>query len=136
MSAEGVTAHTRAAARPAHRLDTVGRGAGWAALARAVAVLTLVGAAVVHDSVVGVHYVESPLRGSFFVALATAATFLSMALVVFRSRSLLAAAVAVSLGTVVLWTVSRTVGVPVGPDAWEAEPAGRADVIATVLRLT
>lgn len=39
-------------------------------------------------------------------------------------------------GAVVLaWIWSRTVGVPIGPHAWTPEPAGIADLSATLLEL-
>jgi len=46
-------------------------------------------------------------------------------------RALVAGAVG-SLVVVAVWVVSRTVGVPVGPDAWEAESIGAMDLVATI----
>jgi hypothetical protein len=33
---------------------------------------------------------------------------------------------------VLVWTLSRTVGLPVGPDAWQPEAIGFADMMATL----
>jgi hypothetical protein len=48
------------------------------------------------------------------------------------SRLLSAAGAAASLGTIAVWAVSRTSGLPFGPFAGIAERAGRADVISTL----
>lgn len=52
---------------------------------------------------------------------------------VYRSpaRTLLGAGAALSLGVAAVWAASRTSGLPVGPEPWEREPVGLADVIAT-----
>jgi hypothetical protein len=41
----------------------------------------------------------------------------------------------VNAATVVLWAVTRTEGLPIGPEHWTAEPVGTPDVIAGVLEL-
>jgi hypothetical protein len=40
---------------------------------------------------------------------------------------------AVSLAAIALWALSRTAGLPVGPEAGEPEPVGRADLAAVAL---
>lgn len=40
-----------------------------------------------------------------------------------------------TLAILALWTVSRTVGVPLGPEAFEPERAGAIDVAATALEV-
>jgi hypothetical protein len=39
---------------------------------------------------------------------------------------------ALSAGLLALWALSRTAGLPIGPEAWEAEPAELLDVAAGV----
>lgn len=34
-----------------------------------------------------------------------------------------------------IWLISRTIGVPIGPDAWVPEPAAALDITATLLDL-
>jgi plastocyanin len=51
-------------------------------------------------------------------------------------RSVCVAGIVLSLATVAVWAVSRTAGVPVGPQPWVPEPVGRADAVATLLELT
>jgi|SRR5947209_20583595 len=43
----------------------------------------------------------------------------------------LAAGVVLCLGVVVVWALSRTTGLPIGPEPWQREPVGAADLIAT-----
>ena len=101
----------------------------------AVAALLSVGAAVIHFAVIAEHFDEWWLTGLFFLALAIFQ--LAWALLVLRvpSRPLyLAGAVANAL-VVVLWIVSRTTGVPVGPGAGEAEPVALPDTLATAFEV-
>jgi hypothetical protein len=60
---------------------------------------------------------------------------LGWALLVWRGRRdarLLDAAIYVSLATAAICLLSRIVGVPFGPWAWDAEPIGALDLIATL----
>src|SRR5919199_1158753 len=108
----------------------------WATVLRWAAALTLACAGAIHASVVEEHYREWVLEGLFFVALAAVEALLAVALAAGPATAAYRAAIALSLGTVALWTVSRTLGVPVGPQPWVPEPVGRADAIATLLELT
>jgi hypothetical protein len=93
------------------------------------------GAAVVHASVIGEHFQESWVYGAFFVA-ATLAQ-LAWALAVLRRPAwplLVVGAVGNGL-VVVLWLVTRTVGLPVGPEPGVPEPVGAPDVLATACEL-
>jgi hypothetical protein len=105
------------------------------AVVTATASATLLGAAVVHASVVDEHFAQWWAEGAFFLMLQVVESALALALVRRASRSLCIVAIAVSAGTVALWIVSRTVGVPAGPGAWQPEPVGRPDVTATALEL-
>jgi hypothetical protein len=73
------------------------------------------------------------LYGVFFWLLAYAQ--LGWALLVERGRRdarLLDAAIYGSVAIAAVWLLSRTVGVPVGPWAWDAERVGVPDAIATL----
>lgn len=74
--------------------------------------------------------------GVFFGVLAYAQ--LGWAYIAHRGRTnarLLKAALNVSLAVTAIWLVSRTVGMPVGPWAWEREPVAIADTVATLDQL-
>jgi hypothetical protein len=109
--------------------------AGWSAAALVTAVAALAAAAVIHLGVVDVHAQQWAAEGAFFLLLAMAEAFLAVALVTSGSRVVTKATIVLSLGTVALWATSRTVGVPLGPAAWDPEPVGLADSIATSLEL-
>ena len=88
-------------------------------------------AGAIHAVVAAPHFGEYWAFGSFFVALA--ALQLGWGAWVYARPSVRAfrLGIAVSVGVVVLWTVSRTMGVPFGPERWDAESVGAIDVAAT-----
>ena len=127
MAAEPAT--TRAA-------PPAGLSPEWAFVARATAVVTLLGAAAVHASVIDAHFREWAPEGVFFIVLLLVEASLAVVLTRSATRPPALVAVVASLATAAVWVVSRTTGVPLGPHAWEPEPIGRADVVATLLELT
>ncbi len=48
-----------------------------------------------------------------------------------HDRGLLVAGAAGNLAIAAVWLLSRTTGLPFGPDAWEAEAVGAKDLLAT-----
>jgi FtsP/CotA-like multicopper oxidase with cupredoxin domain len=98
------------------------------------AVLTL-GAGAVHLAVVPDHLQEYLPFGVFFVVVGLGQMATGVAVVVRPSRTLftMIATAAAVLGW--LWLVSRTSGLPVGPDPWTPEPVGTADVVCTAFEL-
>lgn len=95
----------------------------------------LVCSAVIHGAVVPEHLVEWPAAGAFFVAL-TGVELAAAILVIRRPRaSTLVAAAVASLGPLLVWLCSRTVGLPFGPEPGTAEAVGLADVSACLLEL-
>jgi hypothetical protein len=104
---------------------------------RIVVVLALAsaGAALIHFAVLGEHLREYWAYGAFFAA-AGACQALWALLVVQSPTRLLLAAGAVGNGLIVLlWLLSRTRGLPLGPDAGSAEAVGLPDVVATAYEL-
>jgi hypothetical protein len=78
------------------------------------------------------HFSEYLLYGVLFAIVAPLQ--LAWGTVVYRRprERLLLAGAAGNLAVVVVWALSRTVGLPVGPGgAWHAEPVGLPDVLAT-----
>jgi hypothetical protein len=102
-------------------------------LARVVSVdlaLLSAGAGIMHLAVLGPHLREFWLFGVFFAA---ALAQLGWALLVMlrpSGRVWLAGAVGNAL-VIVVWILSRTVGLPVGAEAGHAEPVGFADALST-----
>ena len=121
----------RLAVRGRSTAATEQRGAGLPA----VLVAGLLGAAAVHAAVVPEHLGEWPAAGGFFVLL-TLAEIAAAALVATHRRWALPMALAVSVGPLLLWLWSRTLGMPFGPEPWTPEAVGLADLAAGALELT
>jgi hypothetical protein len=74
-----------------------------------------------------------PPRVSLLVALSSCAGVIhARAFIDHDDERVLIPAAVVSLGTVAVWIVSRTVGLPIGPWAGRAEPFGMPDIVASV----
>jgi hypothetical protein len=106
---------------------------------RLVLAAGLLGAGVIHAAVAPEHFDEWWAAGTFFVVLAMAEAGAAVAVLArgpaVRTPALLAAGV-VSAGPLLVWAVSRTSGLPFGPEAFEPEAVGVADVLSCVLELT
>jgi hypothetical protein len=99
-----------------------------------VAVLSL-GAAVVHGVVIESHFAEYWLFGVFFAFLALLQGGWAVAVILRPSRRLLIWG-AVGNGIVVaVWLVTRTLGLPLGPEAGSTEAVGFVDTAATVFEV-
>ncbi len=122
----------RAGARPRERADSDAAGSRPAesTIALALALLS-VGAAAIHFSVAGAHFSETWLHGTFFVMTGWAQAIWAGAALLRPSRLVWWAGIVINGGTIVAWIVSRTVGVPFGPNAGVAEPVAMLDVVAT-----
>jgi hypothetical protein len=97
----------------------------------AAAALSLT-AALIHASVAPAHFAEYWAFGLFF--LVVSALQLTWAELVRRgtSRRVLWIGAAGNLVVAVIWLVSRTAGLPDGPEAGQAEGVGLHDLLATV----
>ncbi|NIJ12512.1 hypothetical protein FHU38_002856 [Saccharomonospora amisosensis] len=102
-------------------------------LATAVAALASAGAALIHLAVIPGHWREWALSGLFFGGLAVFQLGWAAAVLRRPSRAVVAVGVAANLGAIGLWVLTRAVGLPFGPHAGEAEAAGTADILATLL---
>ena len=89
-------------------------------------------AALVHGSVIATHLREWWLFGLFFI-LVTPLQVLWAALAVRSPRNdrLLLAGAAGNLAIVLVWVVSRLVGLPFGPETFQPEAIGAKDLFAT-----
>jgi hypothetical protein len=104
---------------------TIGRYLGWFLAALSA------GAGAIHFAVAGGHFDVGWWHGFFFAVVAWLQLSWAAAIVVRPTRPLLAAGVIINTGVIITWAMSRTVGVPIGPDAWTSEPVSLADGLAT-----
>ena len=103
---------------------------------RVVAAATLLAAAALHALAAREHAGHWPTASQFFIALQLVQTWLGLALLLnLRTRTAARLALLVSVVTLVLWAISRTVGLPVGPDAGVAEPVARLDLAVALLEV-
>lgn len=108
----------RSAARPLANDVLLTCGLAWAA-------------SLIHVQAAIDHFDEYWLYAIFFIALALAQFAWAIALRRSPRSGLLVTGAIVSVAVVALWLLSRTVGLPLGPDLHGPEPAGLLDVIAT-----
>jgi hypothetical protein len=100
-----------------------------------LAVAGCLAAAAIHVDVAPEHFRESAVYGAFFVAVALAQ--IAAAWVLWR-RPILTCLRVVALGSlaiVALWAWTRSVGVPLGPDAGHTEVVGLLDVLCASAEL-
>jgi hypothetical protein len=110
-------------------------GFGRADVARCWAGFASLGAGLVHLAVVQEHLAEWWVYGVFFAVVGAAQIGWSLGALA-RVRAPLPWLVgAGNLALVALWAVTRTVGLPIGPEPWTPEAAGRADVFCVVLEI-
>jgi hypothetical protein len=117
-------------------LDRSERRIGAEIVVRAGTAAALVGAAVVHSTVVGEHYGAWALAGIFFLCVQVVETLLALAVIFYWSAATAAAVAVTSFGTVAVWLVSRTAGLPFGPAEFRSpEAIGSADLACCVMEL-
>ena len=101
----------------------------------AVAAAATAGAGVIHLSVIQEHLEEFWLFGVFFVASGIIQLAWAVAILVRPSRPLLLVGVVGNALIAAVWLMSRTVGLPLGPEVWTPEEAGSIDLAATGLQI-
>ena len=92
-------------------------------------------AAAVHANVTGEHFREAFTFGVFFLACACLQGACAIALVMHPSRKLLLCAIALNASVVCVWTLTRSIGVPIGPRPWHAEPIGTVDLVCGLIEI-
>src|SRR5262249_41849875 len=98
------------------------------------AMLTL-GAAAIHLSVAPDHLQEFLPFGILFVVVGVLQLAPVALLLMLPGRRLFAAAMAVPAACLVVWGVSRTVGLPVGPNPGQPQALGLADALTSIFEL-
>jgi hypothetical protein len=91
--------------------------------------------ALIHLEAAVDHYAEYRLYSAAFVALAGFQALWARQLLRRPTRATLFVGAAGNAAVALLWLASRTVGVPIAPVPWQPEPAGTADLLATVSEL-
>jgi hypothetical protein len=105
---------------------------GWRGDLLRLAAVVSGAAGAVHLSVARLHFDEYGLYGALFVA--SGVLQVAWAVLVWRRRDdrrLLAAGVALQVGVVSVWLLSRTAGLPYGPHPWNPESIGPLDAQCT-----
>jgi hypothetical protein len=93
------------------------------------------GAAAIHFAVVGEHFLEYALFGILFAALAWFQAGWALWFAVRPGPRAAFIAVVVNVGVLLVWSCSRTIGLPVGPEPWSREPVGALDLAASALEV-
>jgi len=103
-------------------------------LAIVAATLSLAAAAI-HIAVLEEHALEDVLFGVFFLAVGGAQLAWAAAYLAFPSRWLAIGGLLGNAAVIGVWLVSRTVGLPIGPTPWIAEPIALLDVLTTTYEI-
>lgn len=123
-------AEDRAPTRAAGPLPVAAPAWGTDALA-----LLSTSAAVIHFAVVWEHLQEFALFGVLFAVTAVLQLAWAALVLLRPSRPLLLAGALGSAGVAAAWLLSRTAGLPLGPEAWSPEPLGVPDLLATAFEV-
>ena len=95
----------------------------------------LAGAALIHAAVVPEHLEQWTMSGVFFTLLASAEALLAALVILEPTRLVLGSAVAASVVPLLLWVLSRSVGLPLGPTPGVPEQVGLADLACGALEV-
>jgi FtsP/CotA-like multicopper oxidase with cupredoxin domain len=97
------------------------------------AALLTVGSALIHLAVAPEHLREWLPFGVFFLVIGSLQIILAVNLLVRPQRNVAATLAALNVGLLSLWYVSRTIGLPIGPNPGQPEQAGLTDVICAII---
>jgi hypothetical protein len=100
-----------------------------------VAALLSCGAGAVHGFVCPEHFREGLIYGVVLLAIAVAQVVWAGLVVLRRQRWLLVAGAIGNLSVLVLWLMTRNVGIPLGPEAGVVEGVGVLDALASACEL-
>jgi hypothetical protein len=93
------------------------------------------GAAATHAAVGPVHFREAAAFGVFFALAAASQAGWAVLLLLRPTRRLLVVGAVGNAGVLALWALTRTIGLPIGPEAWRPEAIGAADALAAQLEI-
>ena len=86
-------------------------------------------------AVMGEHFAEYAAFGVFFSVVAWLQALWAVGLIVLPSRRLLLVGLVGNALVVLVWLLSRTIGLPIGPEAGAPEAAAFVDVLSTILEV-
>ncbi|WP_018504940.1 hypothetical protein [Parafrankia discariae] len=95
---------------------------------RILAAFSSLGAAATHAAVAPGHFGSWPLSGLFFYATALFQAGWALAVMRGAGRRTMVAGLLVNVGSILVWAISRTSGLPVGPHAGMPEQVDRVDL--------
>lgn len=93
------------------------------------------GAAAVHLAVIPEHLTEYWPFAVFFAGVAAFQAAWAFAVLTRPQRGLYGLGAVASAGLITLWALSRTIGLPLGPEPWHPEAASLPDVAAVALEI-
>ena len=91
--------------------------------------------AAIHSAVSAEHFEEAFIYGAFFLAASSAQAGWAVVIAYRPNRALLLVGAVGNAAIIVLWILTRTVGLPVGPQPCHPEAVGPLDLISTLLEL-
>lgn len=94
------------------------------------------GSALIHLAVLPAHWQEWAPSGIFFALIATFQFGWAIVILAQHRSTVLAAGIAVNVGAIALWALSRTAGIPIGAHAGQPETVQAADIAAVLLETT
>jgi hypothetical protein len=97
--------------------------------------LASAGAATIHFAVIAQHLEEYWLFGAFFIGVAIAQLAWAMVVLIRPSRAVYLVGCVGNAVVAATWVVSRTTGLPLGPESGEPESVGIADAVATAFEV-
>lgn len=96
------------------------------------AALFSIAAALMHVSVIGEHMRESAVYGVFFIAASVGQLLWAIAVLVRPSRRRMRLGALANGVIALVWIVSRTIGLPLGPEPFQREAIGVLGVLSTM----
>jgi hypothetical protein len=97
--------------------------------------VTSLAAAAIHFAVMGEHFAEYMAFGIFFSSVGWLQALWAVGVMVSPTRRLLLGGLMGNAVVALVWVVSRTTGLPIGPESGVAEPAALVDVLSTILEV-